>query len=51
VPQGGVPLVGVVEIDEGEAPKAKPRRRSRGGGTRRGGRSRGKKTEEPSSES
>jgi len=53
VPPGGVPLVGVVEMDKEEAPKEKPRRRSRAGGTRRaGGRSRGKKTgEEPSSES
>ena len=52
VPPGGVPLVGVVEIDEPEKPKEKPRRRSRAGGTRRaGGRPRGKKTEEPSSES
>jgi hypothetical protein len=52
VPPGGVPLVGVVEVDEPETPKEKPRRRSRAGGTRRAGaRSRGKKTEEPSSES
>ena len=51
VPPGGVPLVGVVEMDEAEAPKEKPRRRSRATGTRRaGGRARGKKPEEPSSE-
>jgi hypothetical protein len=51
VPPGGVPLVGVVEMDEAEAPKQK-RRRSRGGGTRRaGGRAKGKRTEEPSAES
>jgi len=52
MPPGGVPLVGVVEMDEAEPPKEKPRRRSRATGTRRaGGRARGKKTEEPSSES
>jgi len=52
LPPGGVPLIGVVEIDEAAAPKEKPRRRSRAGGTRRsGGRARGKKTGEPSSES
>ena len=52
LPPGGVPLVGVVEMDEAEAPKEKPRRRSRASGTRRaGGRTRGKKSEEPSSES
>ena len=51
VPAGGVPLVGVVEIEESDAPKEKPRRRSRGGGPRRGGRSKTKKPEEPSAES
>jgi hypothetical protein len=54
VPAGGVPLVGVVEIDEAE-PKEKPapRRRSRAGVSRRGGsRSKDKRApEEPSSES
>jgi hypothetical protein len=41
-----------VEMDAAEAPKEKPRRRSRAGGTRRAGsRARGKKSEEPSSES
>jgi uncharacterized protein (TIGR00288 family) len=49
-PAGTVPLVGVVEIEESEAPKEKPRRRSRGG-TRRGGRSKAKRSEEPSAES
>jgi uncharacterized protein (TIGR00288 family) len=52
VPAGGVPLVGVVEMDKEEAPKEKPRRRSRSTGTRRSGsRAKSKKTEEPSSES
>jgi hypothetical protein len=57
VPPGGVPLVGVVEIEEtAEAPKEKPapRRRSRAGAARRGTarRPKGKRApEEPSSES
>ncbi|HVO34338.1 MAG TPA: NYN domain-containing protein [Gemmatimonadales bacterium] len=54
VPAGGVPLVGVVEIEEAEPPKEKPKRRSRGGATRRaaGKGSRSKRApEEPSSES
>ncbi len=56
-PPGGVPLVGVVEIEEETAKPAKskaaPRRRSRGGAARRpAGKSRGKKSPgEPSSES
>jgi len=59
-PVGGVPLVGVVEIEEAAPAKAakskpaarRPSGRSRGGSARRpSGRSRGKKSEEPSSES
>ena len=57
LPPGGVPLVGVVEIEEEKGEKAAkskaaPRRRSRGGSARRAaGRSRGKKgPEEPSPE-
>ncbi len=55
-PAGGVPLVGVVEMEgDADAPKKdKPARsrRSRGGGSRRGGRSKAKPaSEEPASES